>query len=127
LAVVAIALHKPLPASAILKLNIPAFYAEVSAMEDTINTIEESCENTEAIALAKAIQIQDKINQHLKQLSLERLQVVADFVAYLADKESEEATQELEKIPGFVESFEKGKKDISEGRITPLEQLKRKY
>jgi uncharacterized protein YfeS len=76
-----------------------------------------------AIALAQAIQIQDKINQHLKQLSLERLQVVADFVAYLADKESEEATQELEKIPGFVESFEKGKKDISEGRITPLEQL----
>jgi uncharacterized protein YfeS len=89
-------------------------------MENTINTIEESCENTEAIALAQAIQIQDKINQHLKQLSLERLQVVADFVAYLADKESEEATQELEKIPGFVESFEKGKKDIFEGRITPL-------
>ena len=92
-------------------------------MEDTINTIEESCENTEAIALAQAMEIQDKINQHLKQLSLERLQVVADFVAYLADKESEEATQELDKIPGFVESFEKGKKDISEGRITPLEQL----
>jgi hypothetical protein len=95
-------------------------------MENTINTIEESDENTEAI-VAQAMEIQDKINQHLKQLSLKRLQVVADFVAYLADKESEEATQELLEIPGFVESFEKGKKDISEGRITPLEQLKRKY
>jgi uncharacterized protein YfeS len=92
-------------------------------MENTINTIEESDENTEAIALTQAMEIQDKINQHLKQLSLERLQVVADFVAYLADKESEEATQELEKIPGFVESFEKGKKDISLCRITPLELL----
>ncbi len=91
-------------------------------MENTINTIEESGENTEAIALAQAMEIQDKINQHLKQLSLEGLQVVAD-VAYLADKESEEPTQELEKIPGFVESFQKGKKDISEGRITPLELL----
>ncbi len=73
------------------------------------------------------MEIQDKINQHLKQLSLERLQVVADFVAYLADKESEEATQELEKIPGFVESFEKGKKDISEGRITGSIPLLNKY
>jgi hypothetical protein len=124
-------------------------------MEDTINTIKnETEENTEAMpqaspsgsqspvegnppaalshrlrvnAIARAMEMQEQINHYLKQLSLERLQVVADFVAYLADKESEEATQELLKIPGFVESFEKGKKDISEGRIKPLEQLKRKY
>lgn len=82
-------------------------------MEDTINTIEESGENTEAIAQNQAIQIQDKINQHLKQLSLERLQVVADFVAYLADKESEEATQELEKIPGLLEKIKKNRETIS--------------
>lgn len=97
-------------------------------MEDTIQTIENNTEeNSEAIALARSIELQEHIDQYLKQLSLERLQVVADFVAYLADKESEEATQELKKIPGFVESFEKGKQDISEGHVTPLEQLKRKY
>ncbi len=97
-------------------------------MEDTTKTIEnETEENTEAIATARAIKIQEQINQHLKQLSLERLQVVADFVAYLADKESEEATQELQEIPGFDEFFARGNIDISEGRITPLEQLKRKY
>ncbi len=97
-------------------------------MDDTIQTIEnETEENIEAIALSQAIEIQEQINQYLKQLSLERLQVIADFAAYLADKESEEATQELEEIPGFVESFERGKKDVSEGRVTPLEKLKRKY
>ncbi|MGB5959228.1 MAG: hypothetical protein WBG73_01110 [Coleofasciculaceae cyanobacterium] len=62
-------------------------------------------------------EIRQQINQHLEQLSPDRLQLVADFLAYLADKESEEATQELLDIPGFLESFEKGKKDIAEGRV----------
>jgi hypothetical protein len=35
-------------------------------MENTINTIEESGENTEAIALDEAMEIQAKINQYLK-------------------------------------------------------------
>ena len=43
--------------------------------------------------------------------------LAADFLAYLADKESEEATQELVNIPGFIESFERGKKDIAEERV----------
>jgi hypothetical protein len=48
-------------------------------------------------------------------------------VVYLADKESVEATQELEEISGFAESFARGKKEIAEGRIKPLEKLKRKF
>jgi len=72
--------------------------------------------------------IRQTIDQYLDQLSLERLNFVADFLAYLADKESENATQELLlDIPGFIDSFERGKKDIAEGRVTPWEQLKRKY
>jgi hypothetical protein len=74
-----------------------------------------------------AIATRQTIEQYLNQLSLERLNVIADIFAYFADKESEEATQELLDIPRFVESFEKGKKDIAEGRVTPVEQLKRKY
>ncbi|GAX42014.1 hypothetical protein NIES4075_30120 [Tolypothrix sp. NIES-4075] len=85
-------------------------------MENTINTIKESAENTQAI-VAQAMEIQDKINQHLKQLSLERLQVVADFVAYLADKESEEATQEFEKIPGLLEKIKKNRETTSEANL----------
>jgi hypothetical protein len=37
----------------------------------------------------------------------DRLQLIAEFLAYLADKESEEATQELLDIPEFIESFER--------------------
>ncbi|MEH1833099.1 MAG: hypothetical protein V7L29_13715 [Nostoc sp.] len=61
--------------------------------------------------------VRQQINQYLNVLSSERLQLVADFLAYLADKESEDATQELLDIPGFIESFERGKKDIAEGRV----------
>ncbi|MDZ8082352.1 MAG: hypothetical protein RMX35_25230 [Nostoc sp. DcaGUA01] len=62
-------------------------------------------------------EVRQQINQYLDVLSSERLQLVAEFLAYLADKESEDATQELLDIPGFIESFEEGKKDIAEGRV----------
>ncbi|MEH2141386.1 hypothetical protein [Nostoc sp.] len=62
-------------------------------------------------------EVRQQINQYLDGLSSERLELVADFLAYLADKESEDATQELLDIPGFIESFERGKKDIAESRV----------
>ncbi|WP_225894038.1 hypothetical protein [Atlanticothrix silvestris] len=62
-------------------------------------------------------EVRQQINQYLDVLSSERLELVADFLAYLADKESEDATQELLDIPGFTESFEEGKKDIAEDRV----------
>ena len=61
--------------------------------------------------------IRQQTDLYLEQLSSDRLQLVAEFLAYLADKESEEATQEILYIPEFVESFERGKKDIAEGRL----------
>lgn len=61
--------------------------------------------------------IRQQINQYLNGLSSERLELVAEFLAYLADKESQQATQELLDIPGFIESFERGKKDISQGKV----------
>ncbi|MDM8550904.1 hypothetical protein QUF72_12525 [Desulfobacterales bacterium HSG2] len=73
-----------------------------------------------------SVDVRQTIDQYLSQLSLERLNIVAEFLAYPTDKESNDATQELLDIPGFIESFERGKKDITEGRVTPLEQLKRK-
>ncbi|MEH1902425.1 MAG: hypothetical protein V7L04_13650 [Nostoc sp.] len=57
----------------------------------------------------KNTEVRQQINQYLDGLSSERLELVAQFLAYLADKESEDATQELLDIPGFIESFERGK------------------
>ncbi|MGL5804090.1 MAG: hypothetical protein ACRC2R_26285 [Xenococcaceae cyanobacterium] len=47
--------------------------------------------------------LQRQLNDSLQQLSPERLQVLADFAAYLANAESEAATQELLAIPGLLE------------------------
>ena len=48
-------------------------------------------------------EVQKQLDDSLQQLSPERLQVVADFAAYLADVESEAATQELLAIPGLLD------------------------
>jgi hypothetical protein len=53
--------------------------------------------------LESTTELQNHLNELLKQLSLERLQVLADFAAYLANAESEAATQELLAIPGLLE------------------------
>jgi hypothetical protein len=65
----------------------------------------------------KTAEIRQKINENLDRLSSERLDLVAEFIEYLADKESQDATQELLDIPGFIESFERAKKDIAAGRV----------
>ena len=44
-----------------------------------------------------------QLNDLLQQLSPERLQVLADFAAYLANTESEAATQEILAISGLLE------------------------
>lgn len=53
--------------------------------------------------LVSVTELQHQLNDSLKQLSPERLQVVADFAAYLVNAESEAATQELLAIPGLLE------------------------
>jgi hypothetical protein len=59
--------------------------------------------DTESEVLVSVAELQRQLNDLLKQLSLERLQVLADFAAYLANIESEDATQELLAIPGLLE------------------------
>ncbi len=62
-------------------------------------------------------ELRDRVKEYVDQLSPERLLVAADFLAYLTDRESEEATQELLDIPGFVEAFERGKKEAAAGKV----------
>jgi hypothetical protein len=62
-----------------------------------------SIEDTESGVSVSVSELQHQLNDLLKQLSPERLRVLADFAAYLADVESEAATQELLAIPGLLE------------------------
>jgi hypothetical protein len=62
-------------------------------------------------------QLRQEIKYNLKRISPGNLKIVAEFLAYLADKESELATQKLLDIPDFIASFERGKQDVVEGRV----------
>ncbi|MGB7713175.1 MAG: hypothetical protein WBL95_27170 [Microcoleus sp.] len=53
--------------------------------------------------LISVTELHRHLNDLLQQLSPERLQVLADFAAYLANAESEAATQELLAISGLLE------------------------
>jgi len=72
-------------------------------------------------------QLRQQVKEYIDELSPERLLVAADFLAYLAERESNLATEELLQIPGFIEAFNKAKKDVAAGKVTSVEQLKRKY
>jgi len=66
--------------------------------------------NYEDIELTISVtKLQRQLEDSLKQLSPERLKVLADFAAYLADVESEAATQELLAIPGLLERVKQNK------------------
>lgn len=69
-----------------------------------INSAENSpIEDTESAISVSVTELQDQLHDLLKQLSPERLRVLADFATYLADAESEVATQELLAISGLLE------------------------
>ncbi len=55
------------------------------------------------MAMASVAELQNKLTLLMGQLSLEQLQVLTDCATYLADQESEAATQEMLSIPGLLE------------------------
>ncbi|MEY2913213.1 MAG: hypothetical protein RLZZ184_2522 [Cyanobacteriota bacterium] len=73
------------------------------------------------------VEIRQQIQEYVDKLSLERLLVAVDFLAYLADRQDNDATEELLKIQGFKEDFAKAKENVKEGKVISVNQLKRKY
>ncbi len=69
-----------------------------------MNTTDNSpMEDMESMVVVSVTELQNQLNESLKQLSPERLRVLADFADYLANAEREAATQELLAIPGLLE------------------------
>jgi len=64
--------------------------------------------------------------RRIDSLSADRLRVADDFLAYLQERESNEATEELLSVPGFIERLEKAERQIAAGKVTPAEKLRRK-
>lgn len=64
--------------------------------------------------------------RRIEKLSAERLRVADDFLAYLEERESNAATQELLNISGFAESLAQTEKEVAAGQLTPINKLRRK-
>lgn len=69
-----------------------------------MNTTDNSPRSDKPSAITISVaELECQLNESLKQLSPQKLQVLADFAAYLVNVESEAATQELLAIPGLLE------------------------
>lgn len=63
--------------------------------------------------------------RRLRRLSPERLRVAGDFLAYLEERESSEATRELLTIPGFEEAFRRAVQQMEQGQVVRFADIRR--
>lgn len=66
-----------------------------------------------------------EIEHRLRGLSAGRLRVASDFLAYLEERESSEATRELLEIPGFEEAFRRTEQQVREGQVVHFMDIRR--
>lgn len=71
-------------------------------------------------------QLRQRVKQTVDALSGEKLKTADRLLRRLRDEDEDAATAELLRIPGFLESFERGLNDLAAGRVTPVEKLRRK-
>jgi hypothetical protein len=70
-------------------------------------------------------ELRQAAKQTLENLPPEQLKVAAEFLRYLDERASVEATEELLKIPGLVEDLAEAERDVAEGRTTDWRELRR--
>jgi hypothetical protein len=68
--------------------------------------------------------VRQRLHDRIDGLSDERLTVADDFLAYLAERESQEATAELLKIPGFLKAFRAAEAELQKGRTVDWRTLR---
>lgn len=69
-------------------------------------------------------ELRKKVKKEVDTLNEPQLRAAAKMLRQL--RTEEDATEELLRIPGFIESFERGMADIKAGRVIPVEKLRRK-
>lgn len=67
-----------------------------------------------------------RAKHRLEQLSEQRLRTADDILSYLEDLDSDEATEELLRIPGLLDRIEKAEQDIAQDKTVSVEELRRK-
>lgn len=75
--------------------------------------------------MAKTKAMLAEAERRLRGLSSERLRVANDFLAYLQEREENEATAELLNIPGFEEAFQRAVEQAESGDVVRFEDVRR--
>jgi len=75
--------------------------------------------------VANADALLTEAEHRLYSLSPERLQVANDFLAYLQEREENEATAELLGIPGFEAALQRAAGQVEQGDVVYLEDIRR--
>ena len=76
-------------------------------------------------AVAENLHTVQKIEAILQRLSPERLRVAADFMAYLDERESNDATKELLSIPNFLGDYQEALQDFENGDVVSFKSIRR--
>ncbi|QSJ14532.1 hypothetical protein JYQ62_21765 [Nostoc sp. UHCC 0702] len=71
------------------------------------------------------ITILQEAEKRLRRLSPEKLLVVSDFMAYLEEREENEATAELLNIPGFEEALREALQQAETGETVRFDSVRR--
>ena len=71
-------------------------------------------------------ELRRRAKQRLERLSPQRRAVADDFLAYLEERDVDEATAELLQIPGFITAFEQAQRESAAGDVTAVEDLRRR-
>lgn len=60
----------------------------------------------------------------IDEMSTKELQIVQEFLAFIASRDTNAATRELLAISGFEKSFARGVKDIKSNRVKPWRRVR---
>jgi len=67
----------------------------------------------------------EKAERRLRNLTQNRLVVANDFLAYLEEREENEATQELLETPGFLEGFDLSRQQAENNETVSINAIRR--
>ncbi|BAY92378.1 hypothetical protein FDUTEX481_00241 [Tolypothrix sp. PCC 7601] len=67
----------------------------------------------------------EEAQKRLLRLSPEKLRVVSDFIAYLEEREENEATAELLNIPSFEQALQEAMQEVEAGEVVSFDSIRR--
>ena len=71
------------------------------------------------------LEVHQKVQSYIEQLSPEKLLVAADFLSYLAEREDNEATEELLNVVGFENDLREAEEQAATGDLVSFKAIRR--